>query len=1180
MAKNKISILIPFMLLLILLVGASTAVAPAMAGDKYVDGEGIGGNYSSIQEAVSVSLPGDTIYVYPGEYWENVVVDVADLRILSVSGNPEDTIIFPDDTMEHVFDVSANNVTISGFSLLNPDIYTYSLSFENAGIYLTSSENTISNNIISGTSYGIYLDCSDNNDINDNTIASNQKYGVFVNCSDYNSFLNNEMSLNEWGGIYIEDSDYAEFTNNNVTGIPELYWATVESSFEESSGSLEEYSSEDPEKPHDREMAKEVYGVDYESSEGCSYGDQYHGIYMLNCNHSTLDSNDVTLSGKTGIYARGYDNSFDGNNVSNNCWSGIHIEGGENDLYDNIVNDNEYCGIRLGKIDWDNYTAIASNNNELVNNNVSLNGYCGIRIDGDYNELRENDVIDNNYCGIRIGSKTSSIEGYIIFESNHSTLVNNDVSYNGESGIRIDGSSNTLTDNDVIGNDGSGIRMGNAYYDCLSSDNIISGNNASFNYCCGIYMEGENNSISDNTVIENDDEGINLEYSNNNTITGNNASLNYKGIRLDESQFNIVSNNIVNANDYPGIVLCYADNNTVSSNTVLDGDAKGINVYESDHNTLIGNTVNNSGAMGLHLYYSSYNTVVDNVITYSECVGLKVEDGCYNTLTGNTVSFNDGAGIVIYDDDSHNTTIENNVVNNNGCNGIRVKGSDNYVAGNTVCNNEDWGIFVGTCDVSSNNTVIENTVRNNLMGIVFRSLYDSEVASNTVTDNGIIGICLSESENLILQSNIVNSNGYLVEEEEEEYYGAASVVNSDEKKECSKRSEEPDIVMASELVLGEGMGPFGAGIYLEFSSENCLIGNSVENNSDTGLYFIGSWNNTIYDNYFNNTNNTKFEDGLLFTEIPVEEEGNNTWNINLTEGTNIMGGPYLGGNFWALPNGTGWSQTCNDTDGDWICDLPYNVTEDGESVDYFPLIDFPEPEPEPEPAPVKRSSSSGSPTYIPPPAGENAGPVDSAQKKVVAGQESSVQFPNPENGVLGVGFKSKGYSGMVIVRVEGADEGDSGSNNKPNGKVYRHVKILVGNERFEENIDQGYIEFRVPKSWMEENNIDPATIGLNRYHDEAWNPLSTEMTGEDEEFYYFRAETPGFSLYAITGEAKSSGEVDGTEVITPNEEETGTETGEEQTKPGESESAPGFESIFAALGILGSAFLVRKEILK
>lgn len=81
--------------------------------------------------------------------------------------------------------------------------------------------------------------------------------------------------------------------------------------------------------------------------------------------------------------------------------------------------------------------------------------------------------------------------------------------------------------------------------------------------------------------------------------------------------------------------------------------------------------------------------------------------------------------------------------------------------------------------------------------------------------------------------------------------------------------------------------------------------------------------NTIYNNYLNNSKN-------------VEDYGTNTWNILKTEGRNIVGGLYLGGNFWASPKGDGFSETASDEDGDMIADLPYNVTET--NYDYLPLV--------------------------------------------------------------------------------------------------------------------------------------------------------------------------------------------------------------------------------------------------
>ena len=100
------------------------------------------------------------------------------------------------------------------------------------------------------------------------------------------------------------------------------------------------------------------------------------------------------------------------------------------------------------------------------------------------------------------------------------------------------------------------------------------------------------------------------------------------------------------------------------------------------------------------------------------------------------------------------------------------------------------------------------------------------------------------------------------------------------------------------------------GISLDSSADNNFSGNIVAFNSVSGFYECRACRrNLIFNNYANNS---------LNADINTVDT---TWNIEKTPGTNIVGGPFLGGNFWAKPRGNGFSQTATDRDKDGIAIL-------------------------------------------------------------------------------------------------------------------------------------------------------------------------------------------------------------------------------------------------------------------
>jgi len=85
-------------------------------------------------------------------------------------------------------------------------------------------------------------------------------------------------------------------------------------------------------------------------------------------------------------------------------------------------------------------------------------------------------------------------------------------------------------------------------------------------------------------------------------------------------------------------------------------------------------------------------------------------------------------------------------------------------------------------------------------------------------------------------------------------------------------------------------------------------------------------NNLVFNNYFVNNVNGEIKNGT-----------GNEYSTAKTAGTNIAGGPYIGGNFWGKPDGTGFSDTATDADGDGTADIAY-VFEKSTYADSFPLV--------------------------------------------------------------------------------------------------------------------------------------------------------------------------------------------------------------------------------------------------
>jgi len=109
----------------------------------------------------------------------------------------------------------------------------------------------------------------------------------------------------------------------------------------------------------------------------------------------------------------------------------------------------------------------------------------------------------------------------------------------------------------------------------------------------------------------------------------------------------------------------------------------------------------------------------------------------------------------------------------------------------------------------------------------------------------------------------------------------------------------------------------------------------------------------------------------------------------------------------------------------------------------------------------------------------------------------------------------KEVTGTIDIVVDESESRPAGVADPPLSPVRTYISINVSEAR----IENAAIRFKVPRSWVEQNNIDERTIKLLRLNGE-WKDLPTSLVDSDELYLYFEARTPGFSLFAVAGVSK------------------------------------------------------------
>ena len=296
-----------------------------------------GADYTSIQDAINNANIGDTIRVWAGTYYENVIVS----KPLSLIGNGSSNTTIDGGKNGNVIEITADWVNVSGFGLINSGVYLYPLFY--AGIKLTNVENiTIENNNCSNNCYGIWLYKSNltkiiNNiclkspdgirlrESNFNNIKNNvclkNEYGIFIfGYSRYNIIENNTSNLNDFFGITLDYNSLNNSIKNNTCNLNKNeginiwgdsnYNTIINNKFCNNTYGIRIRQKSDLNIIQNNTINKnKQMGIEIENSSLNMIGNNSllhnnYGMYLENTINNTIYNNNISLNNKQGIFLK------------------------------------------------------------------------------------------------------------------------------------------------------------------------------------------------------------------------------------------------------------------------------------------------------------------------------------------------------------------------------------------------------------------------------------------------------------------------------------------------------------------------------------------------------------------------------------------------------------------------------------------------------------------------------------------------------------------------------------------------------------------------------------------------------------------------------------------------------------------------------------------------------------
>lgn len=573
LSMRRVSMIILLALLIWLL--------PVQGARTYIVDDSGFANYQSIQQAVIAASDGDTIYIKPGEYNEEIVLNKS-VTLMPLTGETG-PIILKGAGLERGITITSDGCILEGLSLQN---------FAGPGIYVQSSGNVIRKNSIDSANPAVLVRASSKNLISDNDIRNCQgAVAIWDNAS--NNLVQSNVISDCNVSLFIREAGDDEILDNSVFNSNWGVWL-------ESAGDCRIEGNDIDSKNYGLWLMNssviDILGNKVSiHSDPSATSSTSRGISLYNSSEVKMQSNNV-LGAALGLGAFSSRNNYMTNNSIMGCTEGVILENCSASSLEKNTVENAVIGLDVGNSVMNSITnniirgvedtavqVIYSRNNSLLGNQIKDSSRGIILVESPSNRLSEN-VLDNVAWGLY--AEAEAEEGYNNSVDETNTIDSMPIVYLfGRSGGEIKDRKishltmayckNVTIEETEITNDAVFL------YNCQG--NRILKNNISG--CFGMRVLVSNgNDISDNRLEDNEYSGLFLYGSSLNQISGNNASRNNQfGISLLSCNNNSISDNLVQANADGGIWMNLSDANRFYQNVIRDSPW-GITVMSSGEN--------------------------------------------------------------------------------------------------------------------------------------------------------------------------------------------------------------------------------------------------------------------------------------------------------------------------------------------------------------------------------------------------------------------------------------------------------------------------------------------------------------------------------------------------------------------------------------------------------------------